>query len=167
MKNISVRYGGYRMGIFIVAIFLLLIGYLSISIAKISGEKAKEIKKSLENNKENLLETKGTLELIKIEGGKNSRSFDVRIEFKNQNGEIFSYDKTYTSFESRVSFLWKCENKGEVEVTVIYNKRNPNKHYIKELEELEVSENSKIALTIIGGLFILAGLCTIYVGIFK
>ena len=54
MKNISVRYGGYRMGIFIVAIFLLLIGYLSISIAKISGEKANEIKKSLENNKENL-----------------------------------------------------------------------------------------------------------------
>ena len=64
------------MGIFIVAIFLLLIGYLSISVAKISGEKANEIKKSLENNKENLLETKGTLEFIKIEGGKNSRSFD-------------------------------------------------------------------------------------------
>ena len=153
------------MGNFIVAIFLLLTGYLYISIAKISGERANEIKKYLENNKENLLETKGTLELIKIEGGKNSRSFDVRIEFKNQNGEIFSYDKTYTSFESRVSFLWKCENKGEVAVTVIYNKRNPNKHYIKELEELEVSENSKIGLTIIGGLFILAGLCTIYVGI--
>ena len=153
------------MGIFIVAIFLLLIGYLSISIAKISGEKANEIKKSLENNKENLLETKGTLELIKIEGGKNSRSFDVRIEFKNQNGEIFSYDKTYTSFESRVSFLWKCENKGEVEVTVVYNKKNPREYYIKELKELEVSENSKIGLTIIGGLYILAGLCTIYVGI--
>ena len=149
------------MGIFIVAIFLLLIGYLLIKMAKICGEKAKEIKKSLENNKENLLETKGTLELIKIEGGKNSRSFDVRIEFKNQNGEIFSYDKTYTSFESRVSFLWKCENKGEVAVTVIYNKRNPNKYYIKELEELKVNENSKIALAIIGGLFILAGLCTI------
>ena len=75
MKNISVRYGGYRMGIFIVAIFLLLIGYLFIKIAKISGEKANEIKKFLENNK-NLVETKGTLELIKIEGGKNSRSFD-------------------------------------------------------------------------------------------
>ena len=89
----------------------------------------------------------------------------MRIEFKNQNGEIFSYDKTYTSFESRVSFLWKCENKGEVAVTVIYNKRNPNKHYIKELKELEVSENSKIVETIIGGLFILTGLCTIYVGI--
>ena len=153
------------MGIFIVAIFILLIGYLFISMAKISGEKAKEIKKSLENNKENLLETKGTLELIKIEGGKNSRSFDVRIEFKNQNGEIFSYDKTYTSFESRVSFLWKCENKGEVEVTVVYNKKNPREYYIKELKELEVSENSKIGLTIIGGLYILAGLCTIYVGI--
>ena len=153
------------MGIFIVAIFILLIGYLFISMAKISGEKANEIKKSLENNKENLLETKGTLELIKIEGGKNSRSFDVKIEFKNQDGKVFSYDKTYTSLESRVSFLWKCENKGEVEVTVVYNKKNPREYYIKELKELEVSENSKIGLTIIGGLFILAGLCTIYIGI--
>ena len=154
------------MGIFIVAIFILLIGYLFISMAKISGEKANEIKKSLENNK-NLVETEGTLELIKIEGGWRSRSFDVRIEFKNQNEKIFRYDKTYTSFESRVSFLWKCENKGEVAVTVIYNKKNPSEYYIKELKELEVSENSKIALNIIGGLFILVGLCTIYVGIFK
>lgn len=155
------------MGIFIVAIFLLLIGYLSISMAKISGERANEIKKILENNK-NLVETEGTLELIKVEGGScRFRSFDVRIEFKNQNGKIFSYDKTYSSSESRASFLWKCENKGEIAVTVIYNKKNPREYYIKELEELEVSENSKIALTIIGGLFILAGLCTIYVGIFK
>ena len=153
------------MGIFIVAIFLLLIGYLFISIAKISGEKANEIKKYLENNKENLLRTKGTLELIKVEGGWRFPSFDVRIEFKNQNGKIFSYDKTYTSSESRASFLWKCENKGEVAVTVIYNKKNPSEYYIKELEELEVSENSKIGLTIIGGLFILVGLCTIYAGI--
>ena len=39
-------------------------------------ETAKKEVKMLENNKENLLETKGTLELIKVEGGKNSRSFD-------------------------------------------------------------------------------------------
>ena len=153
------------MGIFIVAIFLLLIGYLSIKIAKISGERANEIKKSLENNKENLLETKGTLELIKIEGSRGSRSFDVRIEFKNQDGKVFSYDETYTPSDSKASFLWKCENKGEVAVTVIYNKRYPNEHYVKELKEVEVSENSKVGLTIIGGLYILAGLCTIYVGI--
>ena len=146
------------MGIFIVAIFSLLIGYLSIGIAKISGEKANEIKKSLENNKENLLETEGTLELIKVEGGWRFRSFDVRIEFKNQNEKIFRYDKTYNSTESRASFLWKCENKGKVAVTVIYNKRNPNKHYIKELEELKVNENSRIGYTIIGVLFILLGL---------
>ena len=152
------------MGIFIVAIYLLLIGYLFIKMAKIPGEKANEIKKSLENNK-NLVETEGTLELIKIEGGWRFRSFDVRIEFKNQNGKIFSYDKTYTSTESRASFLLKCENKGEVEVTVVYNKKNPREYYIKELKELEVSENSKIGITIIGGLYILAGLCTIYVGI--
>ncbi len=155
------------MGIFIVAIFLLLIGYLSIGIAKISGGKANEIKKSLENNKENLLETEGTLELIKVEGGWRFRSFDVRIEFKNQNEKIFSYDKTYTSTESRASFLLKCENKGEVAVTVIYNKKNPSEYYIKELKELEVSENSKIGLAIIGGLFILSALYIIYVGIFK
>ena len=155
------------MGIFIVAIFLLLIGYLFIKMAKISGEKANEIKKSLENNKENLLETEGTLELIKVEGGKNSHSFDIRIKFANQNGKTFVYDETHSSLNSKVSFLWKCENKEKVAVTVIYNKRDPNEHYVKELEELEVSENSKIALTIIGGLFILAGLCTIYVGIFK
>lgn len=158
--------GEVRMGIFIVAIFLLLIGYLSIGIAKISGEKANEIKKSLENNK-NLVETEGTLELIKVEGGWRFRSFDVRIEFKNQNEKIFSYDKTYTSTESRASFLLKCENKGEVAVTVIYNKKNPREYYIKELKELEVSENSKIGLTIIGGLFILSALYIIYVGIFK
>ena len=154
------------MGIFIVAIFLLLIGYLFISMAKISGERANEIKKILENNK-NLVETEGTLELIKVEGGWRSRSFDVKIEFKNQDGKVFSYDETYTPSDSKASFLWKCENKGKVAVTVIYNKRNPNKHYIKELEELKVNENSKIGLTIIGGLYILAGLCTIYVGIFK
>lgn len=154
------------MGIFIVAIFLLLIGYLFIKMAKISGEKTNEIKKSLENNK-NLVKTEGTLELIKVEGGWRFRSFDVRIEFKNQNGKIFSYDKTYTSTESRASFLLKCENKGEVEVTVVYNKKNPREYYIKELKELEVSENSKIGLTIIGGLFILSALYIIYVGIFK
>ena len=62
----------------------------------ILGEKANQIKKYLENNKENLLETKGTLELIKIEGGTNSHSFDVKIEFKNQDGKVFSYDETYT-----------------------------------------------------------------------
>ena len=152
------------MGIFIVAIFLLLIGYLFIKIAKISGEKANEIKKILENKK-NLLETEGTLEFIKIEGGKNSHSFDIRLKFKNQNGKTFVYDETHSSLNSKASFLLKCENKGEVAVTVIYNKKNPREYYIKELKELEVSENSKIALTIIGGLFILAGLCTIYVGI--
>ena len=155
------------MGNFIVAIFLLLTGYLYISIAKISGERANEIKKYLENNKENLLETKGTLELIKIEGGTNSHSFDVKIEFKNQDGKVFSYDETYTPSDSKASFLWKCKKKGEVKVTVVYNKKNPREYYIKELKELEVSENSKIGLTIIGGLFILVGLCTIYVGIFK
>ena len=97
--------------------------------------------------------------------GRQSWEVQVKIEFKNQDGKVFSYDETYTPSDSKASFLWKCENKGKVAVTVIYNKKNPREYYIKELKELEVSENSKIALTIIGGLYILAGLCTIYVGI--
>ena len=69
----------------------------------------------------------------------------------------------------KVEFLFygSVKIKGGVAVTVIYNKKNPSEYYIKELKELEVSENSKIGITIIGGLYILAGLCTIYVGIFK
>lgn len=158
--------GEVRMGIFIIAIFVIFLGYLFICLGKSSGEKAKEIKKFLENNK-NLVETEGTLEFIKIEGGKNSRSFDIRLKFKNQNGKTFVYDETHSSLNSKASFLWKCENKGEVAVTVIYNKRDLNEHYVKELEELEVNENSKVGLAIIGGLFILSALYIIYVGIFK
>ena len=100
------------MGIFIIAIFVIFLGYLFICLGKSSGEKAKEIKKFLENNK-NLVETEGTLEFIKIEGGKNSRSFDIRLKFKNQNGKTFVYDETHSSLNSKASFLWKCENKGE------------------------------------------------------
>ena len=91
----------------------------------------------------------------------------MRIEFKNQNGKIFSYDKTYTSLESRASFFHKCQNKEKVVVTVVYNKKNPREYYIKELKELEVNKNSKVALAIIGSLFILFALYMIYVGIFK
>ena len=89
----------------------------------------------------------------------------MRIEFKNQDGKVFSYDETYTPSDSKASFFHKCQNKEKVVVTVVYNKKNPREYYIKELKELEVSENSKITLNIIGGLFILVGLCTIYIGI--
>ena len=60
--------------------------------------------------------------------------------------------------KSLASFLRKCENKGKVPVTVIYDKSLPSKHFVKELKPIEVNKNSRIGYTIIGVLFILLGL---------
>ena len=71
--------------------------------------------------------------------------------------EEFSYKETYSGLNSKASFLWKCENKGKVPVTVIYNKCLPSKYFVKELKPLEVNKNSRIGYTIIGILFIFLG----------
>lgn len=47
------------------------------------------------------------------------------------------------------------ETKGKVPVTIIYDKRLPSKHFVKELNPLEVNKNSRIGYTIIG-IFIVA-----------
>ena len=52
----------------------------------------------------------------------------------------------------------RYENTGEIPVTVIYDKRLPSKHFIKELKPLEVNENSKVGYTVIGILFMLLGI---------
>ena len=58
------------------------------------------------------MKPEGTLELIRSRGRLAFWSFDVRIEFKNQNEKIFRYDKTYTSSESRASFYGNVKIKG-------------------------------------------------------
>ncbi len=147
---------------YFMAVIMFLLGFLFISLGRISSDNIKDINALLVDNR-NIQETKGSLQVIEIRSTRYSFECDCELIFTNQNGKEFSYKETYFSFNSKASFLWKCENKGKVAVTVIYNKRNPNEHYIKELEELKVNENSRIGYTIIGVLFILLGLFVVAV----
>ena len=138
---------------YFMAVIMFLLGFLFISLGRISSDNIKDINALLVDNR-NIQETKGSLQVIEI------RSFecDCELIFTNQNGKEFSYKETYFSFSSKASFLRKCENKGKVPVTVIYDKSLPSKHFVKELKPIEVNKNSRIGYTIIGVLFILLGL---------
>ena len=96
--------------------------------------------------------------MIEIRSTRYSFECDCELIFTNQNGKEFSYKETYFSFNSKASFLRKCENKGKVPVTVICDKSLPSKHFVKELKPIEVNKNSRVGYTIIGVLFILLGL---------
>ena len=106
----------------------------------------------------NRQEVKGSLQVIEIRSSRHSFECDVKLVFINYNGKIFRYEESFSGFDSKASFLWKCENKGKVPVTVIYDKSLPSKHFIRELKPLEVNENSKIGYTVIGILFMLLGI---------
>lgn len=120
-------------------------------------DNVKNIRELLEDDK-NRQEAKGNLQIIEIRRSRYDFECDAKLIFTNQNGKEFSYKETYFSFNSKASFLRKCENTGEIPVTVIYDKRLPSKHFIKELKPLEVNENSKVGYTVIGILFMLLGI---------
>ena len=136
---------------------MFLLGFLFISLGRISSDNIKDINALLVDNR-NIQETKGSLQVIEIRSTRYSFECDCELIFTNQNGKEFSYRETYFSFNSKASFLRKCENKGKVPVTVIYDKSLPSKHFVKELKPLEVNKNSRVGYTIIGVLFILLGL---------
>ena len=136
---------------------MFLLGFLSISLGRISSDNVKDISELLADDR-NIQETKGSLQVIEIRSTRYSFECDCELIFTNQNGKEFSYKETYFSFNSKASFLRKCENKGKVPVTVIYDKSLPSKHFVKELKPLEVNKNSRVGYTIIGVLFILLGL---------
>lgn len=136
---------------------MFLLGFLFISLGRISSDNIKDINALLVDNR-NIQETKGSLQVIEIRSTRYSFECDCELIFTNQNGKEFSYKETYFSFNSKASFLRKCENKGKVPVTVIYDKSLPSKHFVKELKPLEVNKNSRVGYTIIGVLFILLGL---------
>ena len=136
---------------------MFLLGFLFISLGRISSDNIKDINELLADNR-NIQETKGNLQVIEIRSTRYSFECDCELIFTNQNGKEFSYKETYFSFNSKASFLRKCENKGKVTVTVIYDKSLPSKHFVKELKPLEVNKNSRVGYTIIGVLFILLGL---------
>jgi hypothetical protein len=139
------------------AVMMFLLGFLFISLGRISSDNIKDINALLVDNR-NIQETKGSLQVIEIRSTRYSFEYDCELIFTNQNGKEFSYKETYFSFNSKASFLRKCENKGKVSVTVIYDKSLPSKHFVKELKPIEVNKNSRVGYTIIGVLFILLGL---------
>jgi hypothetical protein len=139
------------------AVIMFLLGFLFISLGRISSDNIKDINALLVDNR-NIQETKGSLQVIEIRSTRYSFECDCELIFTNQNRKEFSYKETYFSFNSKASFLRKCENKGKVPVTVIYDKSLPSKHFVKELKPIEVNKNSRIGYTIIGVLFILLGL---------
>lgn len=142
---------------YFIAVILFLLGFLSISLGRISSDNVKDISELLADDR-NIQETKGSLQVIEIRSTRHSFECDCEFIFTNQNGKEFSYKETYFSFNSKASFLREYENTGEIPVTVIYDKRLPSKHFIKELKPLEVNENSKVGYTVIGILFMLLGI---------
>ena len=142
---------------YFMAVMMFLLGFLFISLGRISSDNIKDINALLVDNR-NIQETKGSLQVIEIRSTRYSFECDCELIFTNQNGKEFSYKETYFSFNSKASFLRKCENKGKVTVTVVYDKSLPSKHFVKELKPLEVNKNSRVGYTIIGVLFILLGL---------
>ena len=142
---------------YFIAVILFLLGFLSISLGRISSDNVKDISELLADDR-NIQETKGSLQVIEIRSTRHSFECDCELIFTNQNGKEFSYKETYFSFNSKASFLRKCENKGKVPVTVIYDKSLPSKHFVKELKPIEANKNSRVGYTIIGVLFILLGL---------
>ena len=142
---------------YFIAVILFLLGFLSISLGRISSDNVKDISELLADDR-NIQETKGSLQVIEIRSTRHSFECDCELIFTNQNGKEFSYKETYFSFNSKASFLREYENTGEIPVTVIYDKRLPSKHFIKELKPLEVNENSKVGYTVIGILFMLLGI---------
>ena len=142
---------------YFIAVILFLLGFLSISLGRISSDNVKNINALLSDDR-NIQETKGSLQVIEIRSTRYSFECDCELIFINHNGKEFSYKETYSGFNSKASFLWKCENKGKVPITVIYNKRLPSKHFVKRLKPLEVNKNSRIGYIIIGILFMLLGI---------
>lgn len=142
---------------YFIAVIIFLLGITFISLGQISSDKVKDINVLLADER-NIQETKGSLQVIQIRSTRHSFECDCELIFTNHNGKEFSYKETYFGFNSKASFLWKCENKEKVPVTIIYDKSLPSKHFVKELKRLEVNKNSRIGCTIIGVLFILLGL---------
>lgn len=143
--------------LYFIAVFMFLGGFFFISIGRMSVDNVKNIRELLEDDK-NRQEAKGNLQIIEIRRNRYDFECDAKLIFTNQNGKEFSYKETYFSFNSKASFLREYENTGEIPVTVIYDKRLPSKHFIKELKPLEVNENSKVGYTVIGILFMLLGI---------
>ena len=151
---------------YFIAAILLLSGILFISLARISADNVKHIRALLTDDK-NIRKTAGSLQVIEIRSTIHRFECDCELVFTNHNGKDFRYRERYFDFDSKAVFLRDCENKGRVSVTVIYDKRSPSRHFIKELKPLEVNASSSRGYIIIGVLFMLLGISIIGVELFS
>lgn len=143
--------------LYFIAVFMFLGGFFFISIGRMSMDNVKNIRELLEDDK-NRQEAKGNLQIIEIRRSRYDFECNAKLVFINHNGKTFTYNERFFASNSKAIFLREYENTGEIPVTVIYDKRLPSEHFIKELKPLEVNENSKVGYTVIGILFILLGI---------
>lgn len=142
---------------YFIALIMILIGWMFISVGRISSDKEKNIN-DLVVDGTNVLETEGFLKVIEIRSTRYSFECDCEISFKSQSGKSLRYSKTFFDSDSKASFLRKCEHKDEIPITIIYDKHSPTRFYINELNPQGVNNNSKKAFCLIGSMFILLGL---------
>lgn len=143
--------------VYFIAALVFITGLMFVSMGRCSADKLKNIKELLADDK-NRQEASGSLKVIKIKSSRHGFECECELAFTNNNGKRFSYKESFFSSDSKASFLRNCENRGEVQVGVIYDKSSPEKHFIKELKPLEVNENSRLAYALIGALFMLLGI---------
>ena len=125
--------------LYFIAVFMFLGGFFFISIGRMSMDNVKNIRELLEDDK-NRQEAKGNLQIIEIRRSRYDFECDAKLIFINHNGKTFTYNERFFASNSKAIFLREYENTGEIPVTVIYDKRLPSKHFIKELKPLEVNE---------------------------
>ena len=117
--------------LYFIAVFMFLGGFFFISIGRMSMDNVKNIRELLEDDK-NRQEAKGNLQIIEIRRNRYDFECDAKLIFINHNGKTFTYNERFFASNSKAIFLREYENTGEIPVTVIYDKRLPSKHFIKE-----------------------------------
>ncbi|WP_314020670.1 hypothetical protein [Mogibacterium diversum] len=143
--------------IYFIALIMMLIGWMLISAGRLSLCKEKDIN-DLVVDGTNVLETEGFLKVIEIRSTRYSFECDCEVSFKSEKGRNLRYNKTFFGLDSRASFLRKCERRGEVPVTIIYDKSSSARFYIEELNPQGINSNGKKGFCLLGSMFILLGL---------
>ena len=141
---------------YVIGILLCVLGYFMISYAAVESNNLRKFNELFENERKKKTAS-GTIRVLDIRRSRWSFECDIEIVFKTPKGREYRYTETKDSSESSARALSKCEGKGEIPVSVIYNGESPDQHYIEELKEAETMANSSIAYRIIGVLFIVMG----------
>lgn len=142
---------------YFIALIMILIGCMFIYTGQLCSGKEKDIN-DLVVDGTNALETEGFLKVLEIRSTRYSFECDCEISFKSESGRNLRYNKTFFGLDSKASFLKKCERKGEVPITIIYDKSSSARFYIEELNPQGINSNGKKGFFLLGSMFILLGL---------